>query len=65
MTGFHKELNEIFEFEVCPDCRYYSEYGQLDDMTMMDMAQETKEARIQAELKKKDSWATEPAWFKI
>ena len=27
----------IYEFEICTDCEYYAEYGQLDDMTMMDM----------------------------
>ena len=28
--GFH-------EYQICGDCLYYAEYGQLDDMTMMDM----------------------------
>ncbi len=27
---------EIFEYDVCTDCLYYNEYGQLDDMTMLD-----------------------------
>ena len=27
----------IYEFVICTDCEYYAEYGQLDDMTMMDM----------------------------
>lgn len=24
---------------ICPDCAYYLEYGQLDDMTMMEMVE--------------------------
>ncbi len=24
-------------FSVCPDCIYYAEYGQLDDMTMLEI----------------------------
>jgi hypothetical protein len=27
----------VFEAEICSDCVYYLAYGQLDDMTMMDM----------------------------
>ena len=26
----------IYEFDICTDCEYYAEYGQLDDMTMLD-----------------------------
>jgi hypothetical protein len=26
-------------FSVCPDCEYYAEYGQLDDPTMLDIAE--------------------------
>jgi hypothetical protein len=29
--------NVTYEFEFCVDCMYYAEYGQLDDMTMLDM----------------------------
>jgi hypothetical protein len=35
--GYHAESNEVFEYSVCTDCLYYAEYGQLDDMTMMDI----------------------------
>lgn len=28
---------EILEWDICGDCRYYLEYGRLDDMTMLDM----------------------------
>jgi hypothetical protein len=27
---------EIFDYYVCTDCLYYNEYGQLDDMAMLD-----------------------------
>ena len=36
-TGYNPQLKEVFVYEICGDCLYYSEYGQLDDMTMMDM----------------------------
>ena len=29
--------NEIVHFEICTDCIYYMEYGQLDDMTMLEI----------------------------
>jgi hypothetical protein len=28
-----------YEFLICADCEYYAEYGQLDDMTMMEIEQ--------------------------
>lgn len=37
VAGFNPKTREITYYEVCPDCEYYTEYGQLDDMTMMDM----------------------------
>ncbi len=27
----------VIHYDICVDCLYYIEYGQLDDMTMMDM----------------------------
>ena len=36
----------IEEYEVCQDCLYYAEYGELDDMTMMDMEEEEEDGRI-------------------
>ena len=36
-TGYNPETKEVYCYEICEDCMYYSEYGQLDDMTMMDM----------------------------
>ena len=32
--------NEINHISICANCVYYMEYGQLDDMTMMDMEKE-------------------------
>lgn len=29
--------NRLYHLMVCEDCLYYLNYGQLDDMTMMDM----------------------------
>lgn len=37
VTAYHPATKEILTYQVCPDCVYYVEYGQLDDMTMMDM----------------------------
>lgn len=37
MTGYSKADDEIYDYEICVDCRYYAEYGQLDDMTMMEV----------------------------
>lgn len=39
-SGFNPEDKQVYTFEVCEDCLYYAQYGQLDDMTMMDMCQE-------------------------
>lgn len=36
--GYNPTTKEIYEYSVCTDCVYYAEYGQLDDMTMMDLA---------------------------
>lgn len=35
--GYSATQNCALEFTVCPDCIYYAEYGQLDDMTMLEM----------------------------
>ena len=39
-SGYHKETGTIFEYDICLDCEYYAEYGQLDDMTMLDLIEE-------------------------
>lgn len=31
---------ECFEYEICEDCVYYATYGQLDDMTMIEITKE-------------------------
>jgi hypothetical protein len=36
-SGYNPATKEVQEYEICSDCLYYAEYGQLDDMTMMDM----------------------------
>lgn len=36
-NGYNLETKEILEFTVCTDCIYFAEYGQLDDMTMLDI----------------------------
>ena len=37
VAGYNNADKEIYLYAVCPDCLCYTEYGQLDDMTMMDM----------------------------
>ena len=37
VSGYNPKTEEVSCYEVCIDCYYYAEYGQLDDMTMMDM----------------------------
>ncbi len=36
-TGYNPETEEVLEYEVCQDCVYYAEYGQLDDQSMLDI----------------------------
>lgn len=36
-TGWNSHTQEAYCYEVCSDCIYYAEYGQLDDMTMLDI----------------------------
>ena len=36
-SGYNPNTKEIYDYEVCPDCLYYAEYGRLDDMTMLDI----------------------------
>ncbi len=38
VTSYNKYKDEIYCYDVCDDCRYYMEYGQLDDQQMLDMA---------------------------
>lgn len=43
-NGYNPTLEEVQEYSaVCTDCVYYAEYGQLDDMTMLDMEEDQKE----------------------
>ena len=34
-SGYNPKTKEVYEYDVCLDCVYYAEYGELDDMTMM------------------------------
>lgn len=36
-SGWNPTTGEVQEYEVCFDCLYYSEYGELDDMTMLEV----------------------------
>lgn len=35
-SGYNRDTGDIFEYQICIDCLYFSEYGTLDDMTMID-----------------------------
>lgn len=36
-NGYNPTTEEIQEYIICTDCEYYTEYGKLDDMTMLDI----------------------------
>lgn len=36
-TGYNRDADTIQEYQICTDCMYYAEYGQLDDMAMMEI----------------------------
>ena len=38
--GYNPTTKEIQIYRACSDCLYYAEYGQLDDMTMLDLDEE-------------------------
>jgi len=40
-NGYNPSTKEVQEYTICVDCEYYVEYGQLDDMTMLDMDKES------------------------
>ena len=36
-SGYNSTTKEVqSDYSICVDCYYYAEYGQLDDMTMLD-----------------------------
>jgi len=37
MASGYSRTGVVYKFEICTDCEYYAEYGQLDDMTMMEI----------------------------
>lgn len=43
MIGYSPATEQIQGYSVCVDCNYYVEYGQLDDMTMLDIERGTKD----------------------
>ncbi len=36
-SGFNFKTQKVQCYSICIDCEYYAEYGQLDDMAMMEM----------------------------
>lgn len=36
-AGEHAEITDSPDFNICSDCVFYLAYGQLDDLTMMEM----------------------------
>jgi hypothetical protein len=42
-SGCDKDSGEIREYEICEQCVYYSKYGRLDDLTMMEIEEEEGE----------------------
>lgn len=36
-NGYSAHYGEAYCYSVCGDCIYYAEYGQLDDMTMLEI----------------------------
>lgn len=36
-SGFHPQAGNILCFDVCPDCMYFSQYGQLEDKIMLEI----------------------------
>jgi hypothetical protein len=44
-NGYNPTTEEVQDgYRVCTDCVYYAEYGQLDDMTMLDVEKSREEA---------------------
>lgn len=39
-NGYNPKDQEAYCYEVCSDCIYYAAYGQLDDMTMLEIERE-------------------------
>jgi len=75
-SGYNKKDKEIYTYSVCPDCLYFAEYGQLDDMTMMDIGKEKDERQTKNRRKVKAGnsdgndnaarhvWGSDPVPFK-
>ena len=57
-SGYSRELNACYEYEICADCLYYTAYGELDGQTMMDIEEEEEEEEEDAWAR--STWAREP-----
>ena len=42
-NGYNPKAGKAYCYEVCNNCIYFSEYGRLDDLTMMDISKEDME----------------------
>lgn len=42
-TGYNEKEEEIYCYDVCPDCYYFAEYGCLDDMSMIEIEESQEE----------------------
>lgn len=43
-SGYNpRTMLTVEDYEICPDCYYYAEYGQLNDMTMMEIEDSEKD----------------------
>lgn len=42
--AYNRNTREVQDYDfICEDCAYYVEYGQLDDMTMMEIERDNNE----------------------
>lgn len=44
-SGYNRAAQKVYEYTVCFDCIYFCEYGKLDDTTMLDMEDDTRESQ--------------------
>lgn len=46
--AYNRNTREVQDYDfICEDCAYYVEYGQLDDMTMMEIERDNNETTDQ------------------
>jgi 8-oxo-dGTP pyrophosphatase MutT (NUDIX family) len=56
VNGYNPNTKQIQDYIACDDCIYYAEYGSLDDMTMMDLVDDTIEERYQGAEQERGIW---------